>query len=74
MKLTQDQINDYIKAGYYDEVQGANFEQWTDIVAVKDGFAVEIMDFMQYRPVPDFLVNGVVFVNEIDKPVIDNLI
>ncbi len=68
------QLNDYIKAGYYNEVPGASFEQWTEIIPVAAGFAVEIMDFMQYRPVPDFIINGVTFVNEIDKPVIeDNL-
>lgn len=61
------QLNDYIKSGYYNEVPGANFEQWTDIVPVDNGFAVEIMDFMAERPVPEFIVNGVVFVNEIDR-------
>ena len=65
------QLNDYIKAGYYNEVPGANFEQWTDIIPVENGFAVEIMDFMQYRPVPEFLVNGVEFVDEIET--IDNI-
>ena len=69
------QLNDYIKTGYYNEVPEANFEKWTDVVAIDGGFAVEIMDFMQYRPVPDFIVNGIEFVNEIDKPAIeDNLI
>ena len=63
------QLNDYIKVGYYQEVPGANFEQWTNVIPVDNGFAVEILDSMQYRPVPDFLVNGVEFVNEIDKPV-----
>ena len=68
------QLNDYIKVGYYSEVKGANFERWTDIIEVDNGFAIEILDCMQYRPVPDFLVNGVEFVSEIDKPVIeDNL-
>ena len=63
-----EQLNDYIKAGYYQEVAGANFEKWSEIVEVDDGFAVEIMDFMQYRPVPEFIVNGIEFVDEIDKP------
>jgi len=68
------QLNDYIKAGYYSEVPRANFEQWTEVVPVTDGFAVEILDFMAERPVPDFIVNGIEFVNEIDRPIIDNLI
>ena len=69
------QLNDYIKAGYYNEVPGASFEKWTYIIQTEQGFAVEIMDFMQYRPVPEFIVNGIEFVAEIDKPVIeDNLI
>lgn len=61
------QLNDYIKAGYYEEVQGACFEQWTDIVEVEQGFAVEIMDFMQYRPVPEFIINGINFVSEVEN-------
>lgn len=69
------QLNEYIKAGYYSEVPGANFEQWTEIVPVENGFAVEIMDFMQYRPVPEFIINGIEFVSEIEKPLIQaNLI
>lgn len=64
------QLNDYIKAGYYEEVQGACFEQWTEIVPVAGGFAVEILDFMKDRPVPSFIVNGIEFVSEIEKPVI----
>lgn len=59
------QLNEYIKSGYYSEVPGANFEQWTDIVPVENGFAVEILDFMQYRPVPEFIINGINFVSEI---------
>ena len=69
------QLDDYIKAGYYNEVPGASFEKWTEIVPVANGFAVEILDFMQYRPVPAFILNGIEFVSEIEKPVIeDNLI
>lgn len=63
------QLNDYIKAGYYSEVPGANFEQWTDIIPVENGFAVEIIDFMQYRPVPEFITGGIEFVDKIDKPI-----
>jgi hypothetical protein len=57
------QLNDYIKAGYYQEVQGACFEQWTDIIQTEQGFAVEIMDFMAERPVPDFIINGIEFLS-----------
>lgn len=66
------QLNDYIKAGYYSEVSGASFERWTEIVPVAGGFAVEILDFMQYRPVPDFIINGIEFVSEISKPVTES--
>lgn len=45
------QLNEYIKAGYYNEVPGASFEKWTEIVPVAGGFTVEILDFMQYRRV-----------------------
>lgn len=62
-----EQLNDYIKAGYYSEVPGASFEKWTEVAPVAGGFAVEIMDFMQYRPVPSFIVNGIEFVSEIEK-------
>ena len=68
------QLNDYIKVGYYQEVPGACFEQWTNVIPVDNGFAVEILDFMQYRPVPEFIVNGVEFVSEIDKPVVEESI
>jgi beta-mannanase len=68
------QLNDYIKAGYYQEVTGASFEQWTEVIQTEHGFAVEIMDFMQYRPVPDFIVNGIEFVNEIEKPIIQAIV
>jgi hypothetical protein len=61
------QLNDYIKAGYYSEVQGANFEQWTDVIPVKDGYALQIMDEWKDYPVPDFIVNGMLFVDNIDK-------
>lgn len=67
-----EQLNDYIKAGYYYEVSGANFEQWTDVLPVDNGFAVEILDFMQYRPVPDFITGGIEFVSEIPKPIIED--
>jgi hypothetical protein len=60
------QLNDYIKNGYYNEVPGANFEQWTEVAPVIGGFAVEIMDFMKYRPVPEFIVNGIKFISEIE--------
>jgi hypothetical protein len=73
-ELEANQLNNYIKAGYYSEVPGANFEKWTDIVQTEQGFAVEVMDFMQYRPVPEFLVNGVEFVETIAKEVSDNII
>lgn len=63
------QLNEYIKAGYYEEVEGANFEKWTDIIPYQDKFAIEIMDFMQYRPVPEFIVNGVEFVDDVPRPV-----
>lgn len=73
-EIEANQLNDYIKAGYYNEVPGANFEQWTEVVEVENGYAVEIMDFMHYRPVPEFIVNGIEFVSEIDRLIIDNLI
>ena len=60
------QLNDYIKAGYYNEVPGASFERWTETVPVAGGFAVEILDFMQYRPVPAFITNGIEFRNELE--------
>ena len=61
------QLNDYIKAGYCNEVPGANFEQWTDVIPVENGFAVEIMPEWVDRPVPEFIVNGIEFVSEIEK-------
>jgi hypothetical protein len=61
-----EQLNEYIKAGYYNEVPGACFEKWTDIIPVKDGFALEIMPFMAERPAPEFIINGVIFVEDID--------
>jgi len=73
-EIEANQLNDYIKNGYYNEVPGANFEQWTEVVPLIGGFAVEIMDFMKYRPVPEFIINGIEFVNEIDRPIIDDLI
>jgi len=63
-ELEANQLNDCIKAGYYNEVPGACFEKWTEVVLVSNGFAVEILDFMKDRPVPDFIVNGIEFVNE----------
>jgi hypothetical protein len=59
------QLNEYIKAGYYSEVPGASFEKWTEVVPVIGGFAVEIMDFMADRPVPEFIVNGIEFKEEL---------
>jgi hypothetical protein len=59
------QLNDYIKAGYYSEVPGASFERWTEIVPVACGFAVEILDFMADRPVPEFIINGIEFRSEL---------
>ena len=66
------QLNDYIKAGYYSEVEGASFERWTEIVPVEGGFAVEIMPEWVNRPVPEFVVNGIEFVSEISKPVTES--
>ena len=61
-------LTQYIKAGYYNEVIGACFDKWCDMVAVKDGFAVWIMPFMAERPVPEFIKNGVIFFEDIDRP------
>jgi len=68
-----EQLNEYIKAGYYEEVTNANMDRWTDIIPYQDKFALEIMDFMQYRPVPDFLVNGVEFVEDVPRPIIEEM-
>lgn len=65
------QLNDYIKAGYYNEVPGASFEKWTEVIPVEQGYAVEILDFMQYRPAPAFITNGIEFVSEISKTIAD---
>lgn len=65
-------LNDYIKAGYYSEVPGASFDKWTEVIPVAGGYAVEILDFMQYRPIPSFIDNGIEFVSEILKPVIES--
>jgi hypothetical protein len=59
-------LNDYIKAGYYNEVPGASFEKWTEVIQTEQGFAVEIMDFMADRPMPDFIINGIEFRSELE--------
>ena len=64
-ELEANQLNDYIKAGYYNEVKGASFEKWTEVIPVAGGYAVEILDFMQYRPVPAFITNGIEFIDNI---------
>lgn len=56
-----EQLNDYIKAGYYNEVPGASFEQWTEIIPVENGYALEVMDEWVSYTVPEFLVNGIEF-------------
>jgi hypothetical protein len=66
-EIEANQLNDYIKNGYYNEVPGANFEQWTEVIPVGNGFAVEILDFMAERPVPEFIVNGIEFVETIEE-------
>ena len=66
-----EQLNDYIKDRYYHEVDNASMDKWTDIIPYNGKFALEIMDFMQYRPVPEFLVNGVEFVDDVPRPIIE---
>lgn len=55
------QLNDYIKAGYYNEVPGASFERWTEIIPVENGYALEVMEEWASFAVPEFLVNGIEF-------------
>jgi hypothetical protein len=60
-------LNTYIRDMYYTEIACASMEQWTDIVAVEDGYALEIMEEWVSFTVPDFVVNGIEFV-EIGGP------
>lgn len=55
------QLNDYIKAEYFNQVTGASFEKWTDIIEVENGFALEVMEEWVDYPVPEFIVNGIMF-------------
>ena len=63
------QLNDYIKAWYYNDIGGANFDKWTDVIPVKDGYALQILSEWKDYPVPDCIINGIEFVDSIDNVV-----
>jgi len=62
-------LNTYIRDLYCTDIANAYMEQWTDIIPVDDGFALEIMEEWANFPVPDFIVNGIEFVEFIVKNV-----
>lgn len=59
------QLNDYIKAEYFNQVTGASFDKWTDIIQIENGFALEVMEEWVDYPVPEFIVNGIEFATHI---------
>jgi len=54
-------LNTYIRDWYCTDVANASMEQWTEIMPVEDGYALEIMEEWVAFPIPDFIVNGIVF-------------
>ena len=60
------QLNSYIRDWYYTDVTNACFDKWTDIIEVDNGYALQIMPEWKDYTVPEFVVNGMLFVDEIE--------
>jgi len=59
-------LNTYIKNWYYKDIPNACFDKWSDIIEVDNGYALQIMPEWKDYTVPEFVVNGIEFVDEIE--------